>query len=439
MVTRKRIKFQEREITLAWQQLLGEELLTEGGERICVVYPGMVGNGSGPDFRKATILVNGSKLVKGDVEIHVNSSGWYRHGHHCDPGYNGVILHVVLWHDGRCCTFTENGKFIPIICLSKSLRYQAQLMPYQRLPCSYMERNGNGQVLRELLHSAGEERFKQKAKLFRSRLLREDARQVLFQSIMRALGYTKNKRPFEELARRSPLYLLEGELRGSLLLKEAWLLGMAGLLPSQRSHRQFLREEWVKELERAWHSFSEDKTMDESDWCLTQIYPNNSPVRRIVAQSHLLQRYHERGLLPSILEMVAEAPLSREAHWLEDGLMVGGDGYWLGRFDFALSAGNKKKSVLLGRSKAGEVVVNVILPFAFSWSKANEEKELSRKAVQIYADYPRLAENEITYHMARQLSIEDTSNFTACHQQGLIHLFKDYCCRVRCSECPLIN
>ena len=419
-----------------WQQLLGEELRTEGGERVCVVYPGRVGNVSGPDFRDATILVNGNKLVKGDVEIHVSSSSWYRHGHHCDPEYNGVILHVVLWNDGSCYTFTENGKFVPLVCLSKSLRCQAQLMPYRQLPCSRMKINE--QVLRERLRSAGEERFRQKAGLFRSRLLREDARQVLFRGIMRALGYAKNKRPFEELARRSPLELLEGELRGSLLLKEAWLLGMAGLLPSQRAHRQFLSEEWVRELEHAWHSFSEDETMDESDWCLTQIYPNNSPVRRIVALSHLLQRYRGKGLLPSVLEMVAEAPLAREAHWLEDGLMVVGDGYWLDRFDFALSA-RHKKSALLGRSKAGEVVVNVILPFAFSWGRANEEKELSRKAVQVYGDYPRLAENEITYHMARQLSIEDTSNFTACHQQGLIHLFKDYCSQVRCSECPLIR
>ena len=438
MVTRKRIKFPEREVVRAWQQLLGEELLTEGGERVCVVYPGRAGNMSGPDFRDAAILVNGSKLVKGDVEIHVSSSSWYRHGHHCDPGYNGVILHVVLWNDGSCHTFTENGKFVPLVCLSRSLRCQAQLMPNHQLPCSHLKRNGNGRVLRERLHLAGEERFKQKAELFRSRLLRGDGRQVLFQGIMRALGYTRNKKAFEELARRSPLDLLEGELRESLLLKEAWLLGMAGLLPSQRAQRQFLSEEWVKELEHAWHSFSEDETMNESDWCLTRIYPNNSPVRRIVAQSHLLQRYRGRGLLPSLLEMVAEAPLAKEARWLEAGLVVAEEGYWRDRFDFALSA-RHRKSALLGRGKAGEVVVNVILPFAFSWGRAEGEKELSRKAIRIYGDYPRLAENEVTGHMARQLSLGDSSNFTACHQQGLIHLFKDYCSQVRCSECPLIR
>ena len=436
MVTRKRIKFQEREVVGAWQQLLGEELLTEGGERVCVVYPGRAGNASGPDFRDAAILVNGSKLVKGDVEIHVISSSWYRHGHHCDPGYNGVILHVVLWNDGSGHTFTANGKFVPLICLSKSLRCQAQLMPYHQLPCSHLKRNG--QVLRERLRRAGEERFRQKAELFHSRLLRGDGRQVLFQGIMRALGYARNKGPFEELARRSPLDLLEGKLKGSLLLKEAWLLGMAGLLPSQRAQRQFLSEEWVKELENVWHSFREDETMKESDWCLSQIYPNNSPVRRIVAQSHLVQRYQGRGLLPSLMEMVAGAPLAKEAHWLEEGLVVAGEGHWRDRFDFALSA-RHRKSALLGRGKAGEVVVNVILPFAFSWGRAQGEKKLSRKAIMIYGDYPHLAENEITVHMAQQLSLVDTSNFTACHQQGLIRLFQDYCSQARCSECPLIR
>jgi hypothetical protein len=438
MVTRKRIKISEQEISVVWQRLLGKELFTEEGERICVVYPGRINNGSGPDFRDAAILIDSNKLVKGDIEIHICASDWYSHGHHCDPEYNNVILHVVLWHDGKYLTSAENGKSVPIICLSKLLQYQARLMSYEQLPCFYLAGNRGRQVLKKLLQDVGEERFKQKARLFHSKLLEKEAGQVLFEGVMGALGYTKNKKPFEELAQRSPLCLLEDKLEGSLLLKEAMLLGMAGLLPSQRSRREFLHEKWVKKLEQTWHSFRQGEAMDESDWCLTHIYPNNSPVRRIIAQSYLLQRYQERGLLPNILELVAEAPLTAESRWLEDNLIVVGHGYWLEHFDFDNRA-RTKRSALLGQGKAAEIMVNVILPFAFSWWEATGKKELQRKALQIYINYPKLTENEITRHMARQLRIKDTSDFTACHQQGLIQLFKCYCCQAKCAECPLVS
>ncbi len=438
MITRKRIKIQEQEVISIWERLLEEKLLTEGKEQICVIYPGRLNKGSGPDFRDAVIIAGDNRLIKGDIEIHTRARDWHSHGHHCDPEYNNVILHVVLWNDNGYSTFTTNGRFVPVICLAKSLQYQARLMFYHQLPCFCSGEKGERQDLKKLLQDIGVIRFKQRVEMFSSKLLKEEASQVLFQGMMRALGYTKNKRPFEELARKSPLWLLEGELRRSLLLKEAMLLGMAGLLPSQRVCREFVCEEWLKELEQTWHSFGQGETMYQGDWCLTHIYPNNSPVRRIVAQSHLLQRYCERGLLLNILELVAEAPLTKEAYWLESNLMVVGDGYWLDHFDFD-SGSRIKKSALLGRDKAGEIVVNVILPFTFSWWGATGETELQRKALQLYLEHPKLAENEITCHMVKQLFMEHTSGLTACQQQGLIHLFKDYCCQAKCSECPLVT
>lgn len=438
MITRNRIKLQEREISLIWGRLLGAKLLTEEGKGIRVIYPGRINNGGGPDFRDAVILAGDEKPIRGDVEIHVHASDWHSHGHHCDPEYSNVILHVVLWNDNRYSTFTTDGRFVPLICLAKSLQYQPRLMSYRQLACFCSEENMGRQDLERLLNDVGVRRFRQRVEMFERKLLKQEASQVLFEGIMIALGYTKNKRSFEELAQRSPLRLLEGELKGSLLLKEAMLLGMAGLLPSQRIYSAFVYEEWVKELEQTWHSFGQDESMSQSDWCLTHVYPNNSPVRRIIAQSHLLQRYRERGLLLNILELVAEASLTEEDYWLESGLIVAGDGYWLDHFDFDVRS-RSRKSALLGRGKAGEIVINVILPFTFAWWGATGETELQRKALQLYVDHPKLPENELTCHMTRQLFLKRTSDFTACQQQGLIHLFKDYCCQARCSECPLVS
>jgi hypothetical protein len=217
------------------------------------------------------------------------------------------------------------------------------------------------------------------------------------------------------------------------------LLGTAGLLPSQRWQGKSAREKEVQELEQIWQSAGKKvETMREGDWNLSHIYPNNSPVRRIVAQSYLLERYCEGKLLAGILQLVKEAPLPDGHRVLENGLTVTRDGYWQDHFDFDVRS-KTKISALLGNSKAGEIAVNVVLPFAFSWGELANEVQLTENAIELYRNYPKLAENCITRHMKKQLRFEEPFDLTACHQQGLIHIFRNYCREGRCSKCPLVN
>jgi len=195
----------------------------------------------------------------------------------------------------------------------------------------------------------------------------------------------------------------------------------------------------VEELERVgWLVGKGAKAMRESDWNLSRIYPNNSPVRRIVAQSYLLQRYCSEGLLRGMLQLVRETPVVTGSRWLEDALTVPGYGYWQDHFDFNLRS-KTRASALLGRGKASEIMVNVVLPFVFFWGEICGEMELKQKAFIFYLNYPRLAENEITHHMARQLCLKDTAELTACHQQGMIQIFRNYCREGKCTQCPLVN
>jgi hypothetical protein len=444
MITRNRIKFSEKQAALIWQQVVGKELTSTEDEPVSVIYPGRTNGDNGPDFRDA-VIANESRLTKGDVEVHVKSSDWYSHEHQADAEYNNVILHVVLWHDCNSATLLQSGRAVPVLCLAKALHHQAYLLPHQ-LPCFQILDRLDRQTLGKLLNAAGEERFKQKAIHFQAELKQGEAGQarlpknlfggqVLFRGIMRALGYAKNTKPFEDLADRMPLNSIES--REGLTLKQALLLGTAGLLPSQRWQGGFAREKEVRELERIWQSAGKKvETMKDSDWSLSHIYPNNYPVRRIVAQSYLLEHYCEERLLAGILQLVKEAPMPKGHHALENGLTVAGDGYWRDHFDF--DARSKTKiSALLGNSKAGEIAVNVILPFAFSWGKLADEAKLTENAIELYRNYPKLTENCITHHMAKQLCLEDLPDFTACHQQGLIHIFRNYCREGRCSQCPL--
>jgi len=435
MITRNRIKFSEKQAVLIWQQVVGKELTSSEDGLVSVIYPGRTNGDNGPDFRDA-VIVNKSHLTKGDVEVHVKSSDWYSHEHHTDAEYNNVILDVVMWHDCNSVTLLQSGEPVPVLCLAKALRHQAYLLPYL-LPCFQTLDHMDRQALRKLLNTAGEERFKQKAMHFQAELKQEEAGQVLFRGIMKALGYAKNTKPFEDLADRMPLNSIES--REGVATKQALLLGTAGLLPSQRWQGKFAREKEVQELEQIWQSVGKKvKAMNEGDWNLSHIYPNNSPVRRIVAQSYLLERYCQGKLLAGILQLVKETPLPKGHHVLENSLTVAGDGYWRDHFDF--DARSKTKiSALLGNSKAGEIAVNVILPFAFSWGELANEAQLTENAIELYRNYPKLAENCITQHMKKQLGFEEPFDLAACHQQGLIHVFRNYCREGRCPQCPLAS
>ena len=57
-----------------------------------------VNSDQGPDFIAAKIKIGNTTWV-GNVEIHINSSGWVLHSHSDDANFNNVILHVVWNHD----------------------------------------------------------------------------------------------------------------------------------------------------------------------------------------------------------------------------------------------------------------------------------------------------------------------------------------------------
>jgi len=445
MSTRKRIRVAEKQVTLIWQQLNGEVLTATGGERIGVVYPGRVNGDSGPDFREA-VITNRSRFVQGDVEVHTEAGDWRRHGHHLDARYNDTVLHVALWPGPHSDTVLQSGRSVPTLCLSEALGHQAYLLP-RPLPCSHISVRMGQEGATRALEAAGEARFRQKALLLQNEIVllapKQQAGQALFQGVMRALGYSKNTEPFEELARRIPINYIEST--AGLLETQALLLGTAGLLPSQRSLRECNPEGEISDLEHAWRSVQRSvSTMSYADWSFSHIYPNNSPVRRIIAMSHILERHGHgiraepagRRLLVRLMDLVSEASLPGGHRTLENGLTVTPSGYWQDHFDFGAMSRTRKSS-LLGSGKAGEIVTNALLPFAFALARTVEDRQLMSKAMALYHGYPGLAENEITRHMTSQLHLEGHSACTACQQQGLIHIFRNYCREGRCTECPL--
>ncbi len=433
----------EKVVARIWQQQMVTNLFTDTGSQIQVVFPGRVSNDAGCDFRDAVFAIDG-RTITGDIEVHVRSSQWYGHGHHLDPNYNDIVLHVVLWHDNEAGTVLQNGEIIPLVCLSpflirplSELQQETLEARHTMFPCLSAKSCIRKESLSRLLTVAGEKRFTAKVALFRNGLRGEKAGQLIFRNMARALGYTKNTEQFERLADKLALNTLEKIKRESSVVNQARILGIAGLLPSQRSGLRHWSDECpeVEELERTWRSICVTGTMTEADWCFYRVRPDNFPTRRIIALSHLLCRYRRSGLLYGMLELVRKASEDSGHRWIEHGLTITGHGYWMDHYDFGIPSSGSP--ALLGQGRAGEIAVNIVLPFMCAWAEVNAEPGLREKATDIYFRYPKLGDNHIIRYMKQQLSINPDCKLSACQQQGMIHIFKTHCRYRNCSRCPV--
>jgi hypothetical protein len=443
----------ESRVVEIWQNcLLGRtDLVTEEGEPIRIIYPGRINDDRGADLLDAVITTR-QGLRRGDIEVHVKSSSWWAHRHHRDPVYNRVILHVVFWRDTETAITLQNGQEVPTLALHKYIQnatdqYTSSACPPTnwRIPCRNTISRGQSGVIGELLDIAGEERFLAKAADFQTALAQTEASQSLYQGIMGALGYTKNKHPLVELAHRMPLKRLESITVGEasdaeyLAQQQALLLGTAGLLPSQRSNWHGVGQqgsEWIDRLEQVWASSHQKETMSEDDWHLFKVRPSNFPTRRIAAMSYLLLRYRQRGILEELVNKLREVPVDTGYSRLEKALRVTTDGYWRHHLDLYLPS-RICIPALLGEGRAADIVVNVLLPFAVAWARLTAQPELAAKAFDLYHHYPRLAVNTIERHMRKQLGISRYLVNSARRQQGLLHIYKTLCSQGQCHRCPI--
>ncbi len=372
----------EKQVVEAWQRLLrdGTGLVTGDGERIRIIYPGRTNDDRGADFRDA-VIASGEGLARGDIEVHVRTSDWQAHHHSRDPTYNRVILHVAMWDDAGGITSLQNGRSIPVLALDNVIRSPGLIsLAGLAIPCLKAEECA-AEVVAACLDGAGEARFLAKTEWFQEEMRCIEAGQALYQGIMEALGYSRNKLPCLELARSLPLKALESIAREEssdeecLARLQALLLGTAGLLPSQRPARLLRPDVRVQKLERLWISSRRTAAMPYAAWSLFKVRPNNYPIRRIAGMSRLILRYREKGLLEGLLDAVREAQ-GKETHLhLEAALTVNADGYWSNHFDFGLCI--KERSPLIGEGRAAVMAVNAVLPFTCAWSRLNSCPYLS--------------------------------------------------------------
>jgi hypothetical protein len=434
--------FPESRVVQLWQECPGRpDLKTDEEGPLQVLYPGRANDDSGADYRDAVIATSRG-LQTGDIEIHTRSSQWWAHRHHLDPVYNRVVLHVVFRRDMAKSVTLENGREIPTLALENLFRHDGVLtLPEMRsVPCSGIGMMTGGEIIPGILDGAGQQRFMARTAGYQPMLLVEEAGEALYRGIMGALGYAKNEHAMRELACRVPLSRLErlaGTVaRGEYLVRcQAVLLGTAGLLFSRGEPQREENRPWLERLQKVWLASGDTLTMSAKDWHFFRVRPGNLPARRIAAMSRLLLRYRREGLLGGLIIRFEKAAPENGCRELEEAFIIAAGGECGRNKD--VSFARKSEVAWLGKERAADIVINVLLPFMAARGQASGRPDLAEKASRIYRQYPALPTNTLVRHMSRQLGIGGETVNTARRQQGLLHLFKTFCSHGGCPICPL--
>ena len=379
-----------------------------------VIFPGRPNGAEGPDFRDASVHVEGRGLLCGDVEVHIRSRDWVYHGHHRDRDYNGVALHVV-WDADSLWTERQDGEHIDTVSLKECLAFavdgaDGKLRPPYRADCRDRAGAVGPEGLGLILDEAGNERFAAKSARMRGEMAVRPPGEALYQGLMGALGYSRNQGAFLELAALLPWSAIEA-LASSLREEErpgaitSWLLGVAGLLEDAPESAQ---EPWRCSLLR--------REMATSKWRLAGVRPANHPARRMQGAGEVLARFTGEGLIEGFRRAILLA-----AHHRDPDLVIE-----------LVSA-----PPAIGWERAREMTVNVALPFFHAYGENNEA--LRRAAAQLFALAPAGPGNRKVKDMALQLGIGETLAvpLTARREQGLIHLIEGSCRHGWCAGCPV--
>ena len=208
----------ERILQQIWlrQDFAASSLKTTSGRRLEILNPGQWNHGGGPDFKQASLRIDG-ELRRGDVEVHFNASDWEHHGHDRNPAFQGVILHVVLFQPKPIKNGLQkrDSDFLETFCLLPKLEidlesYAESIALREMEAVNHLEwvnafMGLNASSRRATLEHAGRRRWKQKVTFAKTRLESLDWNTACHQYLLEVLGYARNRVPMTRIADRFPL------------------------------------------------------------------------------------------------------------------------------------------------------------------------------------------------------------------------------------------
>ncbi|MEG9328082.1 DUF2851 family protein [Salinimicrobium catena] len=399
-------------------------LSTTEGLPVTVLAPGMHNQLSGPDFFNSRVVI-GEQEWAGNVEIHIHSSDWYRHGHEKDPAYDNVILHVVWQHDSEI--FRKDRSVVPVLEL-QNLVAEETVEQYRDLISASSEKWINCQkdlpqidsfIFDKWLERLYIERLEAKS-VFVFDLLKRSAgdwEEVLFKLLAKNFGLNVNGDAFLSMAESIPFSVIR-KCRNDRDKLEALFLGQAGLLEKEVEEPNFwqLRENYLF-LKNKFSLTVEGITPVK----YFRLRPDNFPEVRL---SQVAAVYHRREHLFSKV-IKAENP-----EHLKELFKAEAAEFWRTHYTFSKTHPVRKKQ--LSNNFLDLLVINSLVPLKFCYQKAMG-KEGGESLLELMRQLPAEANRIIK----KFTEIRPGSAENAFSSQALLHMKKDYCERSRCLQCSL--
>ena len=418
----------ELDLCSAWTQLPRTlTLRTVDGRQVEIVHLGTWTHGLGPDFRNAMICFDGADFQTGSVELHLRSRGWTEHGHHLDPRYNDVILHVVT-HDAPGETRRQDGKLVPVMVLGAEAHHVAHRTEDWSLVggevCARQLAMQSPSLVISALERLGDERMSARAARLEANLTRVPPDQVLYEAVLDALGYASNRAAVGMVAERLPWTVVAANLeraRNPFETAAAALLGIAGFLPMSDAEfgHTALAADRLAALTEHWRELAIRlmvAPLSSTEWQMARVRPSNHPVRRLV-QAAALAAYGRAGLSAALLELI-RADVDPTMHLIEIVAMSG--------------------APPLGEDRARAIAINVLIPFAFALASHADDTHLAESVAAVWGSMKPGESNERTRRAIRQISGDiGLKRLGGRAHQGLIHLDQVLCAPRRCYQCPI--
>jgi hypothetical protein len=486
----------ERFLRHIWSRQFVQQtaLQTTDGREVQVVAVGMLNTGGGPDFRDAVIRIGGI-TYSGDVEVHRTLVEWLRHHHESDPRYNNVILHVVLEDPPELLiTMAPSGRAIPLLiletflsesinCIWEKAILAERMRARQNLPCHDRNSSIGADVLNRWIHHLSTQRLELKLRRFDERLRelaqihlltvhdrgaglsqwriqgdpdeappphrdltpqqlskRELWDQVLYEGFMDALGYSRNREPFVRLARAMTLRKIHdlGVQEHEEWLQAA-LFGAAGLLPAIRSVADKSSRDFVRTLSKIWkerRSRYNATVLHAGDWQLFPTRPSNFPTVRMSAASALIRKILDEDLFRALIEaMKSSGDPEASLRHVRSLFLIIPHPFWTTHYTFGEPTTGHVHP--LGPERRDEMIINTVVPLTLLYARIFKDRLARERTLGMFNIIPSTSSNSVIQLMQRQLVHGKLPEGQAGIQQGLLHLYKFYCCEELCAECEI--
>ena len=379
----------EADLVHLWegQRFPREALLTTAGVPLRAVYRGRRNGGAGPDFRDA-IIASSHELLQGDIELHVRSSDFRRHGHHLDSAYDGLALHLVFHHDGVGDTELACGRRVPVVALgdwasgrAREIRQWLESPALWQEPCRSAVARLGAEAVSAALDRLGDMRFRGRTAALAARVREAGANQTLWEAMMESLGYGGRREAMRALAAGVPWGYMSGALAGVPSAGRADAAGV--LLRATMAAAQPAADARAKGAPRE--------------------RPGNTLEVRLGGAAALAARFAPRGPWECLRVPVQSGQMGPLLGWL----MVTG---------------------AIGRHRAIETAANAVLPCAAAAG-------LEAQAEALFRRLPLPARYGAVRHLHSALGGAVSPNMR--RQQGMLYLLRAHCSQGGCGRCVL--